>query len=66
MKQLDISGNTLEYVRLVSAHPPVGSVVVTTANRSWTMHERAEQAGCRALLDKPFDPGHLYRVFQMI
>lgn len=52
--------------RLVSAHPPVGSVVVTTANRSWTMHERAEQAGCRALLDKPFDPGHLYRVFQMI
>jgi hypothetical protein len=30
------------------------------------MHERAEQAGCRALLDKPFDPGHLYRVFQMI
>ena len=52
--------------RLVSAHPPVGSVVVTTANRSWTMHERAEQAGCRALLDKPFDPGHLYRVFQMV
>lgn len=52
--------------RLVSANPPVGSVVVTTANRSWAMHERAEQAGCRALLDKPFDPGHLYRVFQMI
>ncbi len=52
--------------RLVTAHPPVGSVVVTTANRSWAMHERAEQAGCRALLDKPFDPGHLYRVFQMV
>lgn len=52
--------------RLVAAKPPVGSVVVTTVNRSWAMHERAEQAGCRALLDKPFDPGHLYRVFQMI
>ena len=52
--------------RLVAADPPIGSVLVTTANRSWAMHERAEQAGCRALLDKPFDPGHLYRAFQMI
>ncbi len=52
--------------RLVAANPPVGSIVVTTANRSWAMHERAEQAGCRALLDKPYDPGHLYRVFQMV
>ncbi len=52
--------------RLTVAHPPIGSVVVTTANRSWAMHERAEQSGCRALLDKPYDPGHLYRVFQMV
>lgn len=52
--------------RLVSANPPVESVVVTTANRSWAMHERAEQAGCRALLDKPFDPSLVYRVFQMV
>lgn len=52
--------------RLVAAEPAVGSVLVTTANRSWTMHERAEQAGCRALLDKPFDPSHLYRVLQMV
>ena len=42
--------------RLVGMEPPIGSVLVTTANRSWAMHERAEQAGCRALLDKPFDP----------
>ena len=52
--------------RLVSAQPPVESVVVTTVNRSWAMHERAEQAGCRALLDKPFDPSLVYRVFQMV
>lgn len=52
--------------RLVSAKPPIQSVVVTTANRSWAMHERAEQAGCRALLDKPFDPSLVYRVFQMV
>lgn len=52
--------------RMVAKDPPVGSVVVTTANRSWAMHERAEQAGCRALVDKPYDPGQLYRVLQMV
>ncbi len=52
--------------RLVSFKPPIESVLVTTVNRSWAMHERAEQAGCRALLDKPFDPSLVYRVFQMI
>ncbi|MEO8545125.1 MAG: response regulator [Betaproteobacteria bacterium] len=52
--------------RMVSAHPPVESVVVTSSNRSWAMHERTEQAGCRALLDKPFDPSLVYRVFQMV
>lgn len=52
--------------QLVSSKPPIESVVVTTVNRSWSMHERAEQAGCRALLDKPFDPSLVYRVFQMV
>ena len=52
--------------RLVAADPPIGSVLVTTANRSWAMHERAEQAGCRALLDKPFDPSHISRVLQIV
>jgi CheY-like chemotaxis protein len=41
-------------------------VVVTTTNTSWQMHERAEQAGCRAVLDKPYDPGHVFRVLQMV
>ena len=52
--------------RLVSHDPPVGSVVVTTTNNSWQMHERAELAGCRAVLDKPYDPGHVFRVLQMV
>lgn len=52
--------------RLVAADPPIGSVLVTTANRSWAMHERAELAGCRALLDKPFDPSHISRVLQLV
>lgn len=52
--------------RLVAAKPPIGSVVVTTANKAWQVNERAEQAGCRAVLDKPYDPGHMFRVLQII
>lgn len=52
--------------RLVAADPPIGSVVVTTVNSSWQMHERAELAGCRAVIEKPYDPGHVFRVLQMV
>lgn len=52
--------------RLVAQDPPIGSVVVSTTNNSWQMHERAELAGCRAVLEKPYDPGHVFRVLQMV
>jgi len=52
--------------RLVTKEPPVGSVVVTTDNNAWAMHERAEQAGCRAVINRPYDPGHVFRVLQMV
>ncbi len=52
--------------RLVAMQPPVGSVVVTTANNAWVMHERAEHAGCRAVINRPYDPGHVFRVLQMV
>ena len=52
--------------RLVASDPPIGSVVITTVNNSWQMHERAELAGCRAVLEKPYDPGHVFRVLTMV
>lgn len=52
--------------RLVAKEPPVGSVVVTTVNNAWAMHERAERAGCRAVINRPYDPGHVFRVLQMV
>lgn len=52
--------------RLVSREPPVGSVVVTTGNTAWALHERAERAGCRAVINRPYDPGHVFRVLQMV
>lgn len=51
---------------LVAYDPPIGSVLVTTVDASWRMHERAELAGCRAVLNKPYDPGHVFRVLQMV
>ena len=52
--------------RLVAANPPIGSVVISVENPSWQVHERAEQSGCRAVLDRPYDPGHVFRVLEMI
>ena len=52
--------------RLVAANPPIGSVVASAANATWAVHERAELAGCRAVLDRPYDPGHVFRVLEMI
>ena len=52
--------------RLAVAKPAIGSVVVSTATNVWQMHERAEQAGCRAVLDRPYDPGHVSRVLEII
>lgn len=52
--------------RLMAMDPPIGSVVITTVNNSFQMHQRAELAGCRAVLDKPYDPGHVFRVLQMV
>ena len=63
---VDISIDADDEAATVIPPGTVESVVVTTSNRSWAMHERAEQAGCRALLDKPFDPSLVYRVFQMV
>lgn len=52
--------------RLALAQPPIDSIVVSTANRAWQVHERAEQSGCRAVLDRPYDPGHVFRVLQIV
>lgn len=52
--------------RLVAKDPPIGSLVITTGNNAWAMHERAERAGCRAVLNRPYDPGHVFRVLQMV
>ena len=52
--------------RLGTAEPAIGSIVISTSDASWALHERAEHAGCRAVLTRPYAPGHMFRVLQMV
>jgi CheY-like chemotaxis protein len=56
-----------ELVRqLVALEPDVGPVVVTSANGSADLPHLAEAAGCRDVLDKPFDPTQVQVVLSKI
>lgn len=52
--------------QLVTLEPAIGSVVVTTTDTSWHMREYAEQSGCRALLEKPYDPLKVVELLQIV
>lgn len=42
--------------QLLSLEPAIGSIVLSTRNTSWHLQEQAELAGCRGVLQIPFDP----------
>jgi hypothetical protein len=46
--------------------PAIGSVVVTTTDKSWYMREHAEASGCRGLLEKPYDPLQVVQLLQIV
>jgi CheY-like chemotaxis protein len=52
--------------RLVALEPPISSVVVCTSQDAFDVQDRAEQAGCRAVIEKPYDPGLMSRVLQLV
>jgi CheY-like chemotaxis protein len=52
--------------RLVALEPAIGGVVLTTTDIAWHVQERAEQAGCRGVLHKPFDPLKISRMLQKV
>lgn len=52
--------------RLLALEPRIGSVVLCTADASWNVQEKAEQAGCRGVLHKPFDPKQIARMLQNV
>ena len=52
--------------QLVALEPVIGSVVVSTRNNSWNLQQQAEQAGCRGVLEVPFDPNQIIRLLQKV
>ena len=54
------------YEKLVGMEPVIGRVVLSTGDTSWHMQERAEQAGCFAVLERPFDPGQIIQLLQKV
>ena len=52
--------------QLLSLEPAIGSVVLSTRNTSWHLQERAELAGCRGVLQIPFDPVQVQEMLRKI
>ncbi len=64
---LDMPDEPWNLVERLSSHEPVvGSVVGCTSQSAFQIQDRAEQAGCRAVLEKPYDPGFMSRVLQLV
>lgn len=52
--------------QLLALEPPIGCVIVTTADKSLQTHERIEALGCHGLLEKPYDPLHIVELMEKI
>ncbi|WP_114970338.1 response regulator [Rhodoferax ferrireducens] len=52
--------------QLVALEPAIGSVIVTTTDKSWQMREHAQASGCSGLLEKPYDPLQLVEMLQKL
>jgi CheY-like chemotaxis protein len=50
--------------QLMSLEPIIGSVIVTTTDKSWYMREHAAASGCLGLLEKPYEPSQLVQLLQ--
>lgn len=52
--------------QLVALEPGIGSVVMSTRHTSWHVQEQAEHAGCRSVLEIPFDPNQFLKMLRKI
>jgi CheY-like chemotaxis protein len=52
--------------QLVALEPAIGSVIVTSTDKSWQMREHAQASGCSGLLEKPYDPLQVIEVLQKL
>ena len=52
--------------QLLTLEPEIGSIVLSTRKTSWHFQERAELAGCRGVLEIPFDPVQVQEMLRKI
>jgi len=52
--------------QLVTLEPAIGSVIVTSPDKSWHMRQHVEACGCSGLLEKPYDPLQIVELLQKI
>jgi CheY-like chemotaxis protein len=52
--------------QLVGMEPAIGRVVLSTTDTSWHLQERAERAGCFAVLERPFKPSQVIQLLQKV
>ena len=52
--------------QLVALEPAIGSILLCSRDTSWQTHERADQAGCRGVLELPFDPAQIVEMLRKV
>ncbi len=52
--------------QLAAIEPRIGTIAVSTRNNSWSLQQQAEQAGCRGVLEVPFDPNQVIQLLQKV
>jgi CheY-like chemotaxis protein len=52
--------------QLVALQPAIGSVVLSTRKSSWHLQELADQAGCRGVIEIPFEPIQILQMLRKV
>jgi CheY-like chemotaxis protein len=52
--------------QLVGLEPAIGSVLVSTSDKSWHTREYAQACGCSGLLEQPYDPLQVAQVLKAL
>lgn len=52
--------------QLVALEPAIGSILLCSRDTTWQTQERAEHAGCRGMLELPFDPAQLAETLRKV
>jgi CheY-like chemotaxis protein len=52
--------------QLVALRPAIGSIILSTRKTSWSLEELADQAGCKGVIEIPFEPVRILELLRKI